>query len=51
MPNSLFFAIFALAGLAAWVFIGFYRKHSQGEKCARKESECHGVRQTIHRPS
>ncbi|MFA0125222.1 DUF2500 domain-containing protein, partial [Vibrio sp. 10N.261.48.A2] len=23
MPNSLFLATFALAGLAAWVFLGF----------------------------
>ncbi|MEZ9134147.1 DUF2500 domain-containing protein, partial [Vibrio breoganii] len=37
MPNSLFFAIFALAGLAAWVFIGFYRKHSQGENAPEKK--------------
>ncbi|MFA0523652.1 DUF2500 domain-containing protein [Vibrio sp. 10N.222.52.C3] len=37
MPNSLFFAIFALAALAAWVFIGFYRKHSQGENAPEKK--------------
>ncbi|WP_454442784.1 DUF2500 domain-containing protein [Vibrio bathopelagicus] len=37
MPNSLFFAIFALAGLAAWVFFGFYRKHMQGDNAPEKK--------------
>ncbi|MEZ9059993.1 DUF2500 domain-containing protein [Vibrio pelagius] len=37
MPNSLFLAIIVLVALAGWFFVGFYRKHMQGDNAPEKK--------------